>query len=332
MSYQHWAKWHGYRRIAPYRQTRGINVYLWTIPQYQFLELMKNEGSGQDKAREFVNLKKVIASKDPRLLKVIPPFIISYLKRVIHEDQVNEVLNRLEGVEGLDFINEVLKEFGAKITVEGKERIPEEGRAIIVANHPLGGLDGLALMSVVGSVRKDIIFPVNDLLMNVPNIKDLFIPINKHGSNAANVKIFDETFASDKLILYFPAGLCSRKQKGKILDLEWKKGIISRARRYERDVVPVHISGRNSNFFYNLANFRTSVGIGTNIEMLYLVDEMVKQKDQEIRITFGKPIPYQVFTRKKRDSEWAELLKTHTYRLADDKDIEFKTAAEETEE
>lgn len=289
---------------------------------------MEKHESAVSKNQEFVNLKKVIASKDKRLLKIIPGFVISYLRRVIHEDQVNEVLNRLEHLKGLEFIKEILKEFGAKIPVEGRERIPEEGKAIIVANHPLGGLDGLALMNEVGKVRKDIVFPVNDLLMNIPNIKELFIPVNKHGSNASNVKIFDETFASDKLILYFPAGLCSRKQKGKILDLEWKKGIITRARRYKRDIIPVHISGRNSNFFYNLSNIRTGLGIGTNIEMLYLVDEMVKQKDQEIRITFGKPIPYGVFDRRKRDADWAELLKAHTYRLEEDKDADFESTIE----
>ncbi|MBE0641689.1 MAG: 1-acyl-sn-glycerol-3-phosphate acyltransferase, partial [Bacteroidales bacterium] len=242
---------------------------------------------------------------------------------VIHQDRINDNLQKLRDYQGLEFIDEVLREFGVKIVVEGLSNVPREGRGLIIANHPLGGLDGMALMQVVGSVRKDIVFPVNDLLMHIPNVRGLFIPINKHGSNAANVKVFDETFASDKLVLYFPAGLCSRKQKGRILDLEWKKGIVTRARRYHRDIIPVHISGRNSNFFYNLANFRTTVGLKTNIEMLYLVDEMVKQKDKEIRITFGKPIPYNVFGRSSKDSEWADLLRDHTYRLENDKDAVF---------
>lgn len=271
----------------------------------------------------FVDLERVIGGKSPRLLRLIPGFILRYLKRVIHQDRINDNLQKLRDYQGLEFIDEVLREFGVKIVVEGLSNVPREGRGLVIANHPLGGLDGMALMQVVGSVRKDIVFPVNDLLMHIPNVRGLFIPINKHGSNAANVKVFDETFASDKLVLYFPAGLCSRKQKGRILDLEWKKGIVTRARRYHRDIIPVHISGRNSNFFYNLANFRTTVGLKTNIEMLYLVDEMVKQKDKEIRITFGKPIPYAVFGRSHKDSEWADLLRDHTYRLENDKDAVF---------
>ncbi|HRZ75941.1 MAG TPA: 1-acyl-sn-glycerol-3-phosphate acyltransferase, partial [Bacteroidales bacterium] len=260
-------------------------------------------------------LERVISGKSPRLLRILPGFVLRYLKRIIHQDRINATLGRLQGTQGLEFIDEVLKDFGVRIMVEGLANIPPTGRGLIVANHPLGGLDGLALMKVVGSVRKDIVFPVNDLLMHIPNLRGLFIPINKHGSNASNVKVFDDTFASDKLVLYFPAGLCSRKQHGRILDLEWKKGIVTRARRYERDVIPVHISGRNSNFFYNLANFRTAVGLRTNVEMLYLVDEMVKQKDQEVRITFGRPIPYDIFDRSRKDADWAGRLKAHTYRL-----------------
>jgi len=271
----------------------------------------------------FVDLEQVIAGKSPRLAKLMPGFVLRYLKRVVHQDRLNSALARMQGLEGLRFIDEVLREFGVRVVVIGKEIIPSKGRELIVANHPLGGLDGMALMQVVGSVRTDIVIPVNDLLMNIPNLKELFIPINKHGSNASNVKIFDDTFASDKLLLYFPAGLCSRKHKGKIKDLDWKKGIVTRARRYKRDIIPVHISGRNSNFFYNLANIRTGIGLKANIEMLYLVDEMVKQKDQEIRITFGKPIPFTTFDRSRKDNEWAALLREHTYRLESDKDAVF---------
>lgn len=293
---------------------------------------MHQETRNMERQKPLVDVRGLIASKNPRLLRLIPPFIIRYLKRIVHEQKVNEVLSRLENVKGLDFVSKVLDEFGAIIRVEGSEHIPHKGRAIIVANHPLGGLDGMALMHVVGQVRKDLIFPVNDLLMNVPNLQGFFIPINKHGSNAANVRVFDETFASDKLLLYFPAGLCSRKQGGQILDLDWKKGVFSRARRYQRDVIPAHISGRNSAFFYNLANLRKRAGIGTNIEMLYLVDEMVKQKNQEIVITFGKTIPYTIFDRSLKDVEWAALVREHTYKLAEDKDVEFHPNVKAQEE
>lgn len=263
-----------------------------------------------------IDIEKVFAEKNSRVLKFIPGFIIRYLKRVIHQEELNDALERYKDVMGLDFIDVVLKEFDARIVVDGIEHIPEKGRYIFAANHPLGGIDGMALMKVVGEVRKDIMFPVNDLLMYVPNLKPLFIPLNKHGRNADNIKVFDETFASDAAILYFPAGLCSRKVNGKIVDLDWKKTFISKAKKFKRDIIPVYIRGRNSNFFYNLANWRVRLGLKSNIEMLYLVDEMFKQKDKEILIRFGRPVPYQFFDDTRKDAEWAAYMKEHVYSLA----------------
>ncbi len=276
-----------------------------------------------EKKDKFIDINKVIASKDPRLLKWIPGFILRYVKRIVHEDEINGALDRMGHLQGLPFIEAILKEFNANIIVEGEARIPRDGKAIVVANHPLGGLDGLALMHVVGRVREDIVFPVNDLLLNIPNLRGLFIPVNKHGSNAANVRVFDETFSGDKMVLYFPAGLCSRKQKGVICDTEWKKSIITKARKYQRDIIPVHISGRNSNFFYRLANIRKSLRLKANIEMLYLVDEMYKQRNQDIIITFGNPISWQTFTQERKDKTWAELLKEHVYHLESNQDAIF---------
>ncbi|MCX6272911.1 MAG: 1-acyl-sn-glycerol-3-phosphate acyltransferase [Bacteroidetes bacterium] len=263
----------------------------------------------------FIDLEKVIASKSPRLPRLIPGFLIRYLKRVIHQEDVNEVMSNYRDLVGLEFIEAVLNQLEVVIEVKGLEYLGPDARFLLASNHPLGGIDGMALMKVAGTVKKDIVFPVNDLLMNIPNLRPLFIPINKHGSNAQNIKTLDETFASDRLVLYFPAGLCSRKIKGKIIDLQWKKTFIGKARRYKRDILPVHIDGRNSNFFYNLANWRKRLRIKANIEMLYLVDEMFKQKDKAIRITFGKPIPYQTFDKSKSDSDWSQLVKRHVYQL-----------------
>ncbi|HSW67785.1 MAG TPA: 1-acyl-sn-glycerol-3-phosphate acyltransferase [Bacteroidales bacterium] len=263
-----------------------------------------------------INVERVIASKSRRLKKLLPGFIIRYLRRVIHEEDVNGLLLRYKELTGLDFIDAILKEFGAVVTAVGQENIPKEGRIIISSNHPLGGLDGLALMQVVGKVRKDLLFPVNDLLMHIPNLKPLFIPVNKHGRNTENLQIFDNAFAGGSAILYFPAGFCSRKVNGKITDLEWKKTFVAKARQHSRDIVPAYIDGRNTNFFYNLANLRVKLGIKTNIEMIFLVNEMFKQRDKQIRIRFGKPISFTTFDRSKKDNAWADFLKKETYSLA----------------
>lgn len=271
-----------------------------------------NEAASVEK---FIDIEKVIASKNEKLLKWLPDFVINYLKRIIHQDLINDFLIQEKDVNGLAFNKAILTHFGIKVKVEGVENVDVNKRLIIAANHPLGGMDGIALMHVAGQCREDILFPVNDLLMNIPNIKDLFIPINKHGSNMENARIIDAAFAGDKMMLYFPAGLVSRKQQGKIMDLEWKKTFIRKARNFERDIIPTYISGLNSNWFYNLALWRKRLGISANLEMLYLVDEMVKQKGKEISIKFGKAIPYQTFDRRKKDIQWAAEVKETVYQL-----------------
>jgi putative hemolysin len=236
---------------------------------------------------------------------------------------LNKALNKHKDKYGLEFFEVILNDFGVNIAVKGEENLLKSERFVVVANHPLGGLDGIALMQAVGRIRPDIVSPANDFLMHLPNLRSLFIPVNKHGSNATNIAVFNETFASDKTIVYFPAGLCSRKTGGEILDLEWKKTFLSKARAYNRDILPVHISGRNSGFFYNLANFRKWLGLKANIEMLFLVDEMFKQKNKDIVITFGKPVELSTFTKKHSDQKWAELLRSHVYKLEKDPDLIF---------
>ncbi len=284
---------------------------------------MEDQPVSIQNGKPFLDLESVLANKNPRLLRILPRFVLNYLKKVIHQDDLNEIIRVNHDKEGLDFLEACLTGFGVNIVFHGLENIPAKGRWTVASNHPLGGLDGMALMWVVGKVRKDIVFPVNDLLMNIPNLTGLFIPINKVGSNAGNVRIIDSTFASDKAMLYFPAGLCSRKQKNTICDLEWKKSFITRSRSHKRDIIPCFINGRNSGWFYNLARIRAFLGIKANIEMLYLVDEMFRQRDKEIAITFGKPISYTIFDKKKTDLAWAQKLKNHVYDLGENKENSF---------
>jgi len=160
-------------------------------------------------------------------------------------------------------------------------------------------------------------FPVNDLLLNLTNMSGIFLPVNKHGSQDRDyVKAIDQAYASDDQILYFPAGICSRKIKGEISDLDWHKSFINKAIWHRRDIIPVYFSGRNSNFFYNLANFRNRIGLKTNIEMLYLADEMFAQRGKELKLVFGKPVPWQTFDKKRSATEWANFMKEKSYDLA----------------
>jgi putative hemolysin len=273
-------------------------------------------------AERLIDIEALFESKNPRLLKIIPGFLIRYLKKITHQDTVNAYIYRHRDKKGLPFVEAILDEFGVLVNVVGEDPatvIKPDGRYIIASNHPLGGIDGMALMKSIGKVRPDIIFPVNDLLMSVPGLRPLFIPINKHGKNKENARLIDETFASDKVILFFPAGLVSRKQKigGQtvIMDLEWKNTFIKKAKKYRRDIIPVYVDGRNSDWFYNLSTWRKRLGIGANIEMLYLVDEMMKQFNKTTTLVIGKPIPCDFFDTSKSDTQWASWMKDHVYSL-----------------
>ena len=263
-----------------------------------------------------IDVKNVIYSKNPTLAKAVPGFIINYLKRIVHQDELNEFLGKWGHLHDSDLIEAGLKHFEIKYKVFNSENIPETGRYIFVSNHPLGGLDGLVFIYELSKHFHEIKFPVNDILTNIKNLSGIFLPVNKHGSLAKEAaRMIEEAYSSDCQILNFPAGLCSRKRRGVIRDLEWQKSFITKSIQHKRDVIPAFFSGRNSNFFYNLANIRKMLGLKANIEMLYLADEMFKQRDKEIRLVFGKPIPWETFDKSRSALEWANWVKSKSYEL-----------------
>ena len=263
-----------------------------------------------------IDVEKVLASKNPALKKMIPGFLIRYLKRIVHEEELNEFFSCYGHHKDEELVASWIRFLKIKYTATGIENIPSEGRFIFVSNHPLGGLDGVVFINELSKHFKDIKFPVNDILTIIDNLSGIFLPINKHGSQGKEAwKLIEKAYSSDSQILYFPAGLCSRKKQGIIRDLQWHKSFITKSVRHKRDVIPAYFSGKNSNFFYNLSNFRKSIGIKANIEMLYLPDEMFLQKDKEIHLVFGEKIPWQTFNKSKTPVEWAEWVKTKCYDL-----------------
>jgi 1-acyl-sn-glycerol-3-phosphate acyltransferase len=263
-----------------------------------------------------INVEKVLDSKNPALKKAIPGFILNYLKNIVHQDELNDFLEKWGHLKDAQLIEAGLKYFEIKYNVIESQNIPKSGRHIFVSNHPLGGLDGLVFIYEISKYFPDIKFPVNDILTNIENLSGIFLPINKHGAQGKEaVMKLDEAYSSESQILYFPAGLCSRKKGGVIKDLQWQKSFISKAIQHKRDIVPAYFSGRNSNFFYNLSNIRKFLGIRANIEMLYLADELFKQKDKKIWLVFGKSIPWETFDKSKSLLEWADWVKSRSYEL-----------------
>jgi len=199
---------------------------------------------------KFIDIKEVVRKKNPALAKMMPGFMFSLMKRLVHEDEVNRIIYDYRDRYGLAFVRSILDDMKVSYSMEGLEQIPVNGRYIFASNHPLGGFDGLVLMDAIGTVFPEIRFFVNDMLLNINNFDPIFVPVNKHGRQSSEYACkIDESYSSDVQILHFPAGLCSRKIKGQIIDLDWKKSFIKKAVQYKRDVVPIYFDGRNSNFF-----------------------------------------------------------------------------------
>lgn len=265
-----------------------------------------------------INIRALFKEKNPKIAGIIPGFIYRYIDRIGHIDECNEVIANYGHLKGVDFAQKTVEYFKVSEEVNGLANVPTSGRFIFVANHPLGGFDALLLISNVYKRIGDLRFLVNDVLMKITPLANIFVPINKHGAHSRQAaRMIDETYRSDKQILIFPAGLASRKIKGEVADTDWKKHFVQKAVEHKRDVIPVHISGENSKFFYNLANTRKALGVKWNLEMFYLPDETFRHKGGKFKLTFGKPIPYTTFDNSKTPKEWADEVRRILYSLSD---------------
>lgn len=265
-----------------------------------------------------IDVNAVIASKSERLAKFTPKFLLRWLKKIIHQDELNSILEFSNGAIDVEFADKVLQWLNAKSNVKfiDRDSLDHEKRYIFVSNHPLGGLDGLTLISLIGKLFGGIKFVVNDILLNIVPMRNIFVPINKHGRMGKEYgERIHNAYASDDQILYFPAGLCSRLIDGQITDLEWKKNFIKQAKRYNRDIVPIYFGGQNSNFFYRLAKIRKFLGIKFNIEMIFLPDEMFRQKNSIFEVIIGEPVPISSIDSSKSLDEWCKVIREKCYEL-----------------
>ncbi|WP_455096400.1 1-acyl-sn-glycerol-3-phosphate acyltransferase [Prevotella koreensis] len=267
-----------------------------------------------------IDVGEILRSKMGAKARFVPSPLVSWLKRIAHQDEVNKFLWDNRELVGTPWLEECVRYLDMTLEVEGEENLPpkDDGKLYtFVSNHPLGGIDGVALGSIIGRKYDDKFrYLVNDLLMNLPGLAPLCIPINKTGNQSRNFPAMVEAgFKSDNHMLMFPAGLCSRRKKGVVRDLAWKKTFISKSVEYHRDVVPIHFGGQNSDFFYRLANFSDSYLKKVNVAMLFLVDEMYKNVHKKFRVKFGKPIPWQTFDKSKSPMEWAKFVYDRVYEL-----------------
>lgn len=273
-----------------------------------------------DKAPFQIDIDEILRSKAGPKAKRIPRFIVAWLKRRLHQDQVNDFLRIIGDKEGVPWLKGCLDFLDTKLEVKGLENLPSDAdgrRFTFVSNHPLGGQDGVALGYVLGTHYDGRIkYLVNDLLMFLPGLAPLCIPINKTGKQSRQFPAMVEAgFSGDDHILIFPAGLCSRRRHGVIRDLPWNKTFITKSVQHQRDVVPIYFSGRNSNKFYTIANICKMLGLKFNLAMLYLVDELFKNQHKTFEVHIGRPIPWQTFDRSRTATQWAAYVQDIVYQL-----------------
>lgn len=269
--------------------------------------------------KKTIDIDAILRSKMGAKADRVPRFIVKWLRNIVHQDEVNSFLWDARELQGTPWLKAGLEFLENKLVIKGAENLPDANdgkRYTFVSNHPLGGIDGIAIGSIIGEKYNDNFrYLVNDLLMNLPGLAPLCIPINKTGKQSRDFPVMVEAgFSSDHHMVMFPAGLCSRKIKGEIHDLQWTKTFITKSVQTQRDVVPIYFSGRNSEKFYRIANICKALRIKFNIAMLYLADEMFKNKGKTFEIHIGKPIPWQTFDKSRKPKEWAQYVQDIVYK------------------
>jgi len=265
-----------------------------------------------------VDVAKAFAEKNPRLYRWMPGWALRAIANLVHQEEMNEFLATNAHLRNVDFARAVLRHLNIQTNAVGLNHIPQENSFILVANHPLGGPDGLALYDMLGSHRQKFASISNDIILQIQPLQDLFVPVNKHGTQSReNLQILKSRFNEGYGILIFPAGLVSRRSAGKIRDLPWKKTAVSLARKEKVPLVPVHISGKLSFRFYQVALWRKRLGIPWNLEMLLLVDELFRLRNTTITLTVGEPINPSQLDTSRSDLEWTKWLYHRVYQLAE---------------
>jgi len=274
----------------------------------------------------YLDLEDVIKKSKSRLLKRLPKFIVKLIIRIVKQEEINLILTNHSSDIGVDFLNSMIKEFNLTLEIEGKENLPENGRCFFVSNHPFGIIDGLVLTHTIAEKYGTLKAIGNDAFMYIPHLRPLIAAVNSFGQNSKDyINALEEVFDSETPITHFPAGEVSRVYSWKVQDCKWQKSMITKAISKKRDIVPIHFYGRNSRLFYSIGIIRMMLWIKLNFELMLLPSEMLKKRNQTIRVRIGKPIPYQKFDSTLSHWDWAQKVRKHVYNIGKGKgsDIVF---------
>ncbi len=264
-----------------------------------------------------IDVEKEILKKFPNLEKnssALKKSLLKIAKKIVHEDTINTFINDNAHLKGFEFIDAVLEYFDFDYIVSSNdiENIPSTGKVIIIANHPLGGLDALCLLKLIGQIRKDVKIIANDFLAGFNALKSLFIPIDNFKSKQAknDIKTIYEALNNEEALIIFPAGEVSRAGVKGIKDPVWSKGFLNFAINSNAPILPILIDGKNSKTFYTISI------INKTFSTLLLSHEMFNKKSKNLHIKIGELIPNEHIIPKGLDKKYiVNLYKKHLYSL-----------------
>lgn len=274
-----------------------------------------------------IDAKELIENSSNKWANKLPNFskqlLYKTINKVINADEINHFIAANTDKQNYEFIDELFEylNFSYNVSNLDKLNIPSEGRVICVANHPLGALDGLAILRSISEVRRDVLIVANDLLLNLDNLSDLFLPYNVFSMQAQkdNIKRIDKAIQDDKAVVFFPAAVVSRLTPKGVRDGKWSKGALKFALKHKAPILPIFVQAKNS------INFYATSMINKKLAMMLLPNEMFNKRNTSIALKFGNLIPTSSLSAIADLNTQNKLLKKHLYKL-DNKNIEiFKT-------
>jgi putative hemolysin len=274
-----------------------------------------------------LNIEQAVQQKFPRFQHTRPWIkkpTLGFLRKITHEQEVNLFLEQHQDLHGFDFIDQVLDYFNFSYSISHRDRsnIPATGRVVIVANHPLGALDGLSLLKLVGEVRRDVRIVANDMLMNCQALESLFLPVDNlsKSTRKSSISRIVDSLNNDEAVIVFPAGEVSRFRPNGIRDGKWNSGFLNFAKKTNAPILPIYVGARNSSLFYSASM------VYKPLSGMMLAHEMFNKTSKNITMRVGEAIPYQqIHDLPLVKAEKAKLLRRHLYRMAKGKKPLFKT-------
>lgn len=261
-----------------------------------------------------INIGKIITTKTG---KKIPRFAIRLLEKIIHADEINDILKRYGHLSGTAFLSALLSELSIEVKWRNPEALPKEGRAIFVCNHPLGAIDGVGLSHLLAERYGKVQYLVNDMLYYLKPLQPVFLPVNTYGSQKkSSVERIQQALEGDSPIGSFPAGYCSKYYDGQIQDKVWKHSFINMAVTYRRDIIPLHFVARNSQRFYLIDRLWRKLGLKFDLCTALLPDEMFRARGKQFEVIVGEPISWQSLAESsEKPQQLAHQIRLRSYNL-----------------